>query len=74
VSLKGRASELGLVLAPELHEPVAVVLLVQALPKETVPAGVPVQVEATMAGSPAVEALDQDLVAVYTLNFSFQTS
>jgi hypothetical protein len=45
--------------------------MVQAMPPEEVQAGVAAQVEATMVGSLAVEALDRDLVVVDTLKFRF---
>jgi hypothetical protein len=74
VLLKGQASELALVLAPELHRQVVMALLVQATLLEAVPVGVAAQVAAAMEGSPAVEAPDRDLVAVDTLKFHFRTS
>jgi len=71
VSLKGLASELGLVPALELHRLATWGHLVQAMPLEAVPVVVLAQVQATMAGLAVVEALDRDPVALDTLKFSF---
>jgi hypothetical protein len=74
VWLKVQASELAQVLALERHIPIAMVLMVQAMLPEEVPAGVAALVEAAMVGSLAVEALDRDLVVVDTLKFRFRTN
>jgi hypothetical protein len=50
VSLKVQASELGVDLAPEVDRPVAVALLAQAMPLETVRAPVVVAVVVIMVG------------------------
>jgi hypothetical protein len=71
VSLKGQASELGLVQALELHRPVAMALLVPAMPPEAVPAAAVAQVEAIMAGLAAVEARDKGPEQGHTLKFPF---
>jgi len=71
VSLKGQASELGLVLASELDGPIAMAPLAQATPLVTVPAVVLARVQAIMVGPAAVEALVRDPVAVDTFKSSF---
>jgi hypothetical protein len=71
VSLKGQASELGLVQVSELHRLVALALLVQAMLPEAVQAAEVARVEAKMAGLAAEEAREKGPVAVHTLKFSF---
>jgi len=67
VSLKGQASELGLVLASELDRPAVMAPLARATLSVPVPAVVPEQVQATMGGPAAVEAPGQDPVVADTV-------
>jgi hypothetical protein len=60
---------LGQVLALELDKPVAVALLVQAMPLESVAAPVAAQVLAIMAELAVVEAPDLDPVMVDSIKF-----
>jgi len=71
VSLKVQASELGLVLAPELDRPEALALMVQDMPPDSEAVPVAAQVVATMEGQPAVVAPVLEPVAVDTLKFSY---
>jgi len=64
--------ELVLVLAPGLDRLVAMALLVRVMLLGAVPAVGPEAVKATMVGSAAVEAPDQDPVPVDTLKFHFR--
>jgi hypothetical protein len=66
--------ELGLVLALELDRLVALALLVQAMPPDSVPAVVVAGEVAKMVGRPAVQATDLDPVAVDTLKFLSRAS
>jgi hypothetical protein len=67
VSLKVQASVLGAVLAPEVDRPVALVLLVQAMPPEKELVVVVAQVVAIMAGQAAVEGPGLDPAAEDTI-------
>jgi hypothetical protein len=71
VSLKVQALELGLVLASELDRQVALALMVQAMPLESVEVAVAAQVAATTAGQAAAQAPDLDLVPVDILKYPF---
>ena len=69
VSLQVQALELGQVLAVELDRPVALALMVQAMPPESVAAPVAALVLARMVGQAVVQVPDLDPVAEDSIKF-----